>query len=137
MQRARNQETTEGIQKLVGELAELGWYHSIELPDGGVIQGIQTLEQMRARLAQYPIPRDLTGKRVLDIGAWDGWYSFEMEKRGASVVAIDSARQETFFHAKKLLNSKVEYHVADICRVSPRELGYFDIVLFFGVLYHV
>ncbi len=137
MQRARNQETTEGIQKLVGELGELGWYHSIELPDGSIIPGIQTVEQMRARLAQYPIPQDLTGKRVLDIGAWDGWYSFEMERRGATVLAVDSSRQETFFQAKKLLNSKVEYHVADICRLSPRDVGYFDIVLFFGVLYHV
>jgi hypothetical protein len=53
------------------------------------------------------------------------------------VVAVDSARQETFFVAKKLLNSKVEYHVADICRLTPRDIGYFDIVLFFGVLYHV
>jgi tRNA (mo5U34)-methyltransferase len=137
MQRARNQETTEGIGKLIGRLGELGWYHSIELPDGRVIPGIQTIEQLRERIAIYPIPQDLRGKRVLDIGAWDGWFSFEMERRGASVVAVDSARQETFFEAKKLLNSKVEYLVEDVCHLSPRDIGYFDIVLFFGVLYHL
>ncbi len=137
VQRARNQETTEGIRRLSGELAQLGWYHSIELPDGGIIPGLQTLEQLRSRIARYPIPDDLTGKRVLDIGAWDGWFSFEMERRGANVVALDSARQETLPKAKQLLNSKVEYIVEDICRISPRDIGYFDIVLFFGVLYHL
>jgi tRNA (mo5U34)-methyltransferase len=137
MQRARNTETTEGISRLIDQLGKLGWYHSIDLPDGTIIPGIQTIEQLRGRIAQYPIPHDLRGKRVLDIGAWDGWFSFEMERRGAEVVAVDSARQETFFQAKKLLNSKVEYIVEDICYLTPREVGYFDIVLFFGVLYHL
>jgi tRNA (mo5U34)-methyltransferase len=137
MQRARNTETTEGISKLIDQLGKLGWYHSIELPDGTVIPGIQSIELLRSRIAQYPIPQNLKGMRVLDIGAWDGWFSFEMERRGAEVVAVDSARQETFFEAKRLLNSKVEYLVEDICYLTPRDIGYFDIVLFFGVLYHL
>ena len=78
MQRARNAETTEGISKLIGQLGQLGWYHSIELPDGSVIPGIQSIDQLRERIAKYPIPQDLRGKRVLDIGAWDGWFTFEM-----------------------------------------------------------
>src|SRR5579863_2683213 len=137
MQRARNVETTEGIGQLIEKFGKLGWYHSIELPDGSVIPGLQTLEELRERIARYPIPLDLRGKRVLDIGAWDGWFSFEMERRGATVVAVDSARQQTFFEAKKMLNSKVEYIVEDVCYLSPRDIGYFDIVLFFGVLYHL
>ena len=60
-----------------------------------------------------------------------------MERRGATVVAVDSARQETFFEARRLLNSKVEYIVEDVCHLSPRDIGHFDIVLFFGVLYHL
>ncbi len=118
-------------------MGKLGWYHSIELPDGEVIQGIQSIELLKKRIAQYPIPQDLRGKRVLDIGAWDGWFTFEMERRGAEVVAVDSARQETFFQAKKLLNSKAEYIVEDVSYLTPKEIGYFDIVLFFGVLYHL
>jgi len=137
MQRARNVETTAGVGKLIDELAALGWYHSIELPDGSVIPGLQSIETLRERIARFPIPQDLRGKRVLDIGCWDGWFSFEMERRGASVVAVDSARQPTFFEAKRLLNSKVEYLVEDVCHLSAREIGYFDIVLFFGVLYHL
>jgi tRNA (mo5U34)-methyltransferase len=119
------------------ELEQLGWYHSIELPNGQVIRGHLGIEELRSRLARFSIPENLDGKRVLDIGAWDGWFSFEMERRGARVVAIDSARQTRFLRARELLGSAVEYHIADICHVSSRELGYFDIVLFFGVLYHV
>ncbi|HLK66825.1 MAG TPA: methyltransferase domain-containing protein [Bryobacteraceae bacterium] len=134
---ARNQAYTVETQKQIGELNRLGWYHSLELPDGSVIQGLQSLDQLRLRLAQFPIPHDLTGKRVLDIGAWDGWFSFEMEKRGARVLAIDSAEHTQFRVARDLLGSKVDYQIADICRLSSKDVGRFDIVLFFGVLYHL
>ncbi len=137
MHRAYSAETFEEISQMVTRLGELGWYHSIELPDGGVIPGLLTVETLRKRISRFPLPQDLTGKRVLDIGTWDGWFSFEMERRGASVVAVDSARQETFFEAKRRLNSRVEYIVEDVCYLSPRDIGYFDIVLFFGVLYHL
>jgi len=134
---ARNPLYTSETRRQIGELNRLGWYHSIELPDGHVIQGLQTIEQLRTRIAQFPIPADLRGKRVLDIGAWDGWFSFEMERRGAEVLAIDSAEHTSFRVARDLLGSKVEYRIADICRLSPRDVGRFDIVLFFGVLYHL
>ncbi|HTS29923.1 MAG TPA: methyltransferase domain-containing protein [Bryobacteraceae bacterium] len=134
---ARNQAYTAETQRQIGELNRLGFYHSIELPDGRVIQGLQTLEQLRLRLAQFPIPADLTGKRVLDIGAWDGWFSFEMEKRGARVLAVDSAEHTQFRVARDLLGSQVDYQIADICRLTPQDVGRFDIVLFFGVLYHL
>jgi SAM-dependent methyltransferase len=74
---------------------------------------------------------------VLDIGAWDGWFSFEMERRGAQVLAVDSAEQTRFRVARELLGSKVGFHAGDICRLSSKDIGRFDIVLFFGVLYHV
>ena len=133
---AKHTETTEAIVRLREDLARLGRYHSIELPDGTILPGLQTVAQLRERINRHPIPADLTGKRVLDIGAWDGWFSFEMERRGAQVVAVDVAKQKPFLEAKKLLNSKVEYIIDDVCRLNPAKLGTFDIVLFLGVLYH-
>lgn len=44
-------------------------------------------------LKRLELSDDLSGKRVLDIGAWDGFYSFECEKRGAKVLAIDNCRR--------------------------------------------
>lgn len=132
-----NQARTQRTAAQIEELRRLGWYHSIECADGTVIPGLQSIEHLKLRCAQFPIPQDLRGKRVLDIGAWDGWFSFEMERRGASVVAVDSTPNKTFLQAREMLGSKVEYVVEDVCRLTPERLGYFDIVLFLGVLYHL
>ncbi|MEX2263136.1 MAG: methyltransferase domain-containing protein [Bryobacteraceae bacterium] len=135
--RARNSAVTEATLRQVGELDRLGYYHSFRLPDGTTIDGFQTLEQQELRLSQFPIPADLSGRRVLDIGAWDGWFSFEMERRGASVVAFDSTHRQTLVAMRERLGSSVEYVIGDICKFDSRELGRFDIVLFLGVLYHL
>src|SRR6185369_10156918 len=71
------------------ELQRKRLYHSFELPDGTRIDGVMPMEWLRQRWGRFPIPADLTGKRVLDIGPWDGWFSFEAERRGASVVSVD------------------------------------------------
>jgi tRNA (mo5U34)-methyltransferase len=134
---AADPSVTDVNRKKLEELARLGWYHSIELPGGRVIPGFQSIDRLRTRIAQFPIPDDLRGQRVLDIGAWDGWFSFEMERRGAEVVAVDATPHERFRVARELLGSKVDYRVADVCRLAPAEIGYFDIVLFLGVLYHL
>jgi tRNA (mo5U34)-methyltransferase len=134
---ARNEHITRETQRQIARLQELGFYHSIELPDGRVLAGLQSVEVLRRRLSYFPIPEDLRGKRVLDIGAWDGWFSFEMERRGAEVVAFDYVTTPQFLEARRLLGSKVDYTTGDICKVSHKDLGYFDIVLFLGVLYHV
>jgi tRNA (mo5U34)-methyltransferase len=135
--KAGDRRITEQTRRQIEQLQALGWYHSIELPNGEIIRGLQTPEQLHRRVRQFPIPGDLTGKRVLDIGAWDGWFSFEMEKRGASVVAVDAVPKENFLAARELLGSKVEFLVRDVYDLRPEELGHFDIVLFLGVLYHL
>jgi tRNA (mo5U34)-methyltransferase len=119
------------------ELAEKGWYHSMRFPDGRVIPGIHTLEGLQTRVSRFPIPQDLTGKRVLDIGAWDGWFSFEMERRGAEVMAIDCVEIENFRYAHRQLGSKVDYREMDVYELTPDRIGRFDIVLCLGVLYHL
>ncbi len=112
-------------------------YHTIELPDGSVLPGLQTTEHLRWRLSLFGLPEDLRGKRVLDIGAWDGWFSFECERRGAQVTAVDCVALNTFLEARELLGSKVEYLTLDVGELCAAKLGTFDIVLFFGVLYHL
>jgi tRNA (mo5U34)-methyltransferase len=120
-----------------GEFADKGWWHSFELPDGSRIDGVSDLDAQKRRIAQFPIPQDLRGKRVLDIGAWDGWFSFEMERRGAEVVAIDRWENPRFYEIRSLLNSRVDYRELDVYDLHPDRIGTFDIVLFMGVLYHV
>jgi tRNA (mo5U34)-methyltransferase len=119
------------------ELAAKGWYHSFELPDGTFIDGFMTVEQQKRRYAQFPIPDDLRGKRLLDIGAWDGWFSFEAARHGAEVTAIDCVELASFLDIHARLESKVDYRIMDFYEIPGAGLGKFDIVFFLGVLYHI
>ena len=65
--------------------ANTGWYHTIELAPGVVTPGHIDLRETAAKV----LPADLSGKRALDVGTFDGFWAFEMERRGADVVAID------------------------------------------------
>lgn len=134
---SREIDPLEYVREWRSQLLRGGWWHSFELPDGTLIRGVSELASQKMRIAQFPIPQDLTGKRVLDIGAWDGWFSFEMERRGAEVLAIDRFENPRFHEIRSLLGSRVEYRQLDVYDVSPRTVGYFDIVLFMGVLYHL
>src|ERR1700682_5353542 len=116
---------------------QIGWWHSFGLPEGRTITGVCSLESLKNRIAQFPIPERLTGKRVLDIGTWDGWFAFEMERRGADVVAIDCWDNPRFREVHSLLHSHVDYRQMDVYELTPERIGRFDIVLFMGVLYHL
>ncbi len=167
-------------------LAVPKWYHKIELPNGSVTPGWAPLAPEK-----YGLPEDLSGKRVLDVGAWDGYWTWESLKRGArEVVAIDDFSDtlggpdpidrgqewETFdlcreafgfvtpvrflgithtgSYGKEIIASEsnddqpVDMWMNDknqICRrltislydIQPKTLGTFDIVLFFGTIYHL
>src|ERR671931_229568 len=72
---------------LRSRVSALRWYHTIDLGGGVVTAGVDDTPQ---RLARLNLPESLSGQTVLDIGAWDGFFSFECERRGAArVVAAD------------------------------------------------
>jgi hypothetical protein len=60
-----------------------------------------------------------------------------MERRVAEVTAVDCWDNPNFRFPHKQLNSNVTNCGRDVYELTPREMGYFDIVLFFGVLYHL
>jgi SAM-dependent methyltransferase len=134
---ARNPEFQRLIRLQTEAFAKSTPYHSLELNDGTVIQGIIPVANLRARLDQWPLPADLRGKRVLDIGAASGWNSFECERRGADVVAMDCVEYEELQFVRRVNRSKIEYAVIDMEELTPERFGFFDYVLFFGVLYHL
>ena len=81
---------TERGRALAREVAAIPfWWHSIDLGDGVVTPGGKSPESLAQELASLRLP-PLAGKSVLDIGAWDGFYSFTAERLGAArVVALD------------------------------------------------
>lgn len=74
-------------QELQAKADSVRWYHTIDLGHGLVTEGVDNSPE---RLARLRLPNDLSGRSVLDIGAWDDFFSFEAERRHASrVVATD------------------------------------------------
>jgi SAM-dependent methyltransferase len=65
--------------------ANPAWYHTLELPGGVITPGQIDLRRVAARV----LPKNLSGRRALDVGTFDGFWAFELERRGAEVVAID------------------------------------------------
>lgn len=81
---SRSQSEIEQLTRRVREIE--AWYHRIDLGDGVETPGHF---RMSDYLQHYGLPADLTGKRVLDVGASTGFFSYEFERRGAEVVAIE------------------------------------------------
>ncbi len=131
------------LEDLRREVGRIKWWHSIDLGNGVVTPGrVQNLETLQ----RIGLPERLEGKSVLDIGAWDGFYSFEAERRGAArVLATDSfswggggwGTKAGFTLARKALGSRIEDLYIDVLDLSPDRVGTFDVVLCLGVLYHV
>jgi tRNA (mo5U34)-methyltransferase len=127
-------------QEKVAKINGRSWYHSIEIEPGLVTPGRLSLGGLRTTLQRVQMPASLEGLTVLDIGAWDGFYSFEAERRGAKrVVAYDLVPPEMhgFATARELLGSRVEYVRGSVYDLSPAVCGTFDVVFFFGVFYHL
>lgn len=132
--------TPDRIRELVASLKF--WWHRIDLGNGIVTPG-QT--DSGPTLRALHLPDRLDGKTVLDIGPWDGLYSFEAERRGAArVVAADhyvwtlpAIGDGGFDIAHAALQSKVEKKLVAVEDISSETVGgVFDLVLFLGVLYH-
>ena len=126
--------------QLLQEVQAIPWFHTIDLGQGIVTPG--RVDPQRQTLPRLGLPADLSGKTVLDIGAWDGFFSFEAERRGAKrVLATDShawwSSKRAFELARRALGSKVEDFDIDVMELSPDKIGTFDVVLFLGVLYHL
>jgi tRNA (mo5U34)-methyltransferase len=125
------------IRRLIEEHGR--WWHEIELAPGIVTPGDDSNRSKLPILDSLGLPADMRDLRALDIGCSDGYFTFEMEKRGAAVVAIDFVPDDYtgFATARRILGSAAEYRMDNVYNVSPEKYGAFDVVLFMGVLYHL
>lgn len=130
------------LQKMMDNNKHLDWYHRFEVYPG---TGIYTPGKTDAtdysnRLKFFEVEKDFfKRKRILDIGAYSGSWAFLLEEYGADVVALDvyDPNMNGFNLIKEIRKSKVEHRQMSVYEISPDTLGYFDIVCFFGVFYHL
>ncbi|HEY8172809.1 MAG TPA: methyltransferase domain-containing protein [Dehalococcoidia bacterium] len=143
-------------RRTVDRINAIEWYHTIALPHGMVTPG---LTDHRAQLASYGLPDDMHGLRALDIATFDGFWAFEMERRGSDVVAIDlptvydadiplrvleqmpaddnHATGAGFRLAHELLESNVERREMSVYDITPEAIGTFDVVFVSDLLLHL
>jgi tRNA (mo5U34)-methyltransferase len=137
---------TRDLKAIQAEIDAIQWYHEFDFGDGLRATTNTHVESHRmiwkfieSNLATV----DFRGKSVLDIGSWDGYWSFHAETRGAkSVLATDDVSQNwaagTGIHlAKELLKSRVEIN-QQMSVYNLSTLGRkFDVILYLGVYYHL
>lgn len=146
-----------GAEDLASKVQEISWYHTIELPGGVVTPGEY---DHRSLVPSYGLPEDMSGMRALDVATFDGFWAFEMERRGATVTAIDisriseadfppAAREQMraegvdielgrgFALAKQALASKVERIPLNVYELDPSKIGTFDVVHVGDLLIHL
>lgn len=123
------------------EVKTLSWFHRIDLGNGLSTPGRCPPNDLI--LSSFD-EVDFAGKRVLDIGCWDGLWSFEAEKRGATeVYATDDISQRpvhstrTFNLAKEILKSEARYFPDTPIEQIPSLGVKFDVILFLGIYYHL
>jgi SAM-dependent methyltransferase len=151
------------IPRDISDIAECAFYHYMDLPGVGQVGDHWDL---RRTIEEYFGGFDFKRKRALDVGAASGYLTFEMEKRGASVVSFDLADggdwdcvpfvhpdfdseklvrdlkwhinriKNAYWYAHRLLGSQAQAYYGDIYNF-PAELGSFDVVVFGMVLPHL
>jgi len=132
------------------------WYHEFDFGGGVKSRPRKVYREVWQEIERFLEPVDFTGRSVLDIGCWDGYWSFQAERRGAtSVLATDDNSQhwvrvdgrvtvkETaapglgFQLAHEALHSRVAYRgdvsIYHLDRLAAR----YDVVLCLGVFYHL
>ena len=130
-----------------------GWYHTIELAPGVVSGG---MFDHRPHVDRYGLPASLEGKRALDVGTFEGFWAFELERRGAEVTALDvpriqqldwpprqrpaedGPRGERFREVAEAKGSSVRWVGMNVYDADPEALGgTFDLVFCGTVLIHL
>lgn len=122
------------------------WFHRIDL-GGGLYTKTESVmgepvdhPQGAWQTIQKLLPRDLSGKTLLDVGCNAGFYAFAAKRRGAKrVLGVDGQRQHVRqgLFVRKVLGLEVEFRRVNVYELSPHTVGQFDITLALGLLYHL
>jgi tRNA (mo5U34)-methyltransferase len=119
------------------ERAEFVWHQKFRLADEVWTPGVNSIEWILNKAA---LPDDLTGLSVLDIGATNGGAAFMLEQHGAArTVAVDIYPEDFFGfrQIKEFLSSSAEFIQSNIYELPELLDEKFDIIIFWGVLYHL
>lgn len=128
------------MKRSLEEIEQHSWYHSFEVLPGVFTKGRHSTNAAAIFDTRHKLPQDLRGLRALDIGALDGPYSFELERRGATVTSLDIQHPDVtgFNVARRARRSSARYVQGSVYHLGRLLAGErFDIITYFGVWYHL
>jgi tRNA (mo5U34)-methyltransferase len=134
------------IEHLSERIKAVEWFHSIDLGHELTTPGRKPIEKIAQQAEEVFVPIDMQGASVIDIGAWNGAFSFEAKRRGATrVLAADHYAWVSDFWkgrlgfdlANEILGARIEAKEIDVPDITVERVGIWDVALFLGVLYHL
>jgi tRNA (mo5U34)-methyltransferase len=135
------------LAPLQQRIDQIRWYHEFDFPNGLKSRAKHRHTEAHRKLWEWMRSEldkiDFAGKTVLDIGCWDGYWSFYAERRGASrVLATDDETQNWggsagLALARELMGSSIETRTDVSIYEAAKLKERFDIVLCMGVYYHL
>jgi len=120
------------------KLEEISFWHQVPLLDGTFTPGRVPIYRYRDLYLFSQI--NFINKTVLDIGCWDGYFCFAAEAEGAKeVVGLDNPEyrwggMDGFNFLKNHFSSSVQWQLGSVYELPART---FDVILCYGVLYHL
>lgn len=136
------------------------WYHTFDFNRD--VKGITPEFDLSGSIDEFLLPKDMAGKTFLDIGTANGFFSFEMERRGAKVTSFDLGLDDDtdkvpypgspdrsadtrefmlgfhkgYWYAHRQFNSKARAAYGSVMKM-PDWLGTYDVVLLGSILQHL
>jgi tRNA (mo5U34)-methyltransferase len=113
------------------------WHHDFEIVPGVRTHGSYNPMQMWNELQ---LAEDLRGTTLADVGASNGYFSFEARRRGACVTAFDFRHKDNSgFGLAQHINgmSDIEHHHVNVLDLKAETYGQYDVVLALGLFYHI
>lgn len=137
------QSSSLSIDEIQSLIRSVSWYHSVEILPGVIAPGALP------RGGRYDIESSvrfvqehsggLTGKRILEIGTWDGPMAYKLKSLGCDVIATDiqDPTHTGFEITGKITGLDVAYVRCSVYELPKHFEREFDVVLFLGVFYHL
>jgi tRNA (mo5U34)-methyltransferase len=126
--------TSSAAQDLVASVPH--WHHKFEIYPGIITPGTYDPSLLWDKLK---IDTRCEGKRILDIGASDGFFTRKLDTLGGNVTAVDYREKggHGFGVMEKIYGKEFPYKHTNVYDIDVNSFGRFDIILFLGVLYHL
>jgi tRNA (mo5U34)-methyltransferase len=126
------------------------WFYRFTLPSGARTESVlppevlpihDTRERMLLQVLEPVFAKRWAETQCIDVACHEGYYGALLAQRGCKRVLGVDTRIENLISAKLMRDalrlSNLSFIQADVTAMDPSHFGQFDIVLMFGLLYHL